>query len=155
MKFVKYVLLVLIAGSVLTACKKNDYDAAKQLQTDEALIKQFVASADGEFQRHESGVYYQIAEEGTGNLVYTANTRISVKYTGRFLNGQIFDQGEFADLPLGNLIPGWHIGVPLIQKGGKIRVLIPSPYGYGPNGAGTIPPNTVLDFDIELIDAKN
>ncbi len=155
MKFVKYVLFVLIAGSVLSACKKNDYDAAKQLQSDEVLIKEFIASSDAEFQRHESGVYYQILSPGTGDTQYTGNTRISVKYTGRLLNGQIFDQGSFADMPLENLITGWHVGVPLIQKGGQIRILIPSPYGYGPNAAGTIPPNSVLDFDIELIDVKN
>ncbi|HEY1008067.1 MAG TPA: FKBP-type peptidyl-prolyl cis-trans isomerase [Sphingobacteriaceae bacterium] len=155
MKFVKYVLFVLIAGSVLSACKKNDYDAAKQLQADEVLIKEFIAASDAEFQRQEDGVYYQIIRPGTGDVEYSRNTRISVKYTGRLLNGQIFDQGSFADMPLGNLITGWHIGVPLIQKGGRIRILVPSPYGYGPNAAGTIPPNSVLDFDIELIDVKN
>ncbi|HEY0897924.1 MAG TPA: FKBP-type peptidyl-prolyl cis-trans isomerase, partial [Sphingobacteriaceae bacterium] len=109
-----------------------------------------------DFQRHETGLYYQIIAPGSGELVYNANTRITVKYTGRFLNGEIFDQGNLSSIALGDrLISGWQIGVPLIQKGGKIRILIPSVYGYGPSAAGPIPPNSVLDFDIELIDAQN
>jgi FKBP-type peptidyl-prolyl cis-trans isomerase FkpA len=155
MKLIKYLLFGLLCGFVFVSCKKNEYDAEKQLHTDEAIIKEFVAATNIAFQRHETGVYYQVLSPGTGNLVFGPNTKITVKYTGRLLNGQIFDQGELTDMRLGDLIEGWHIGVPLIQKGGKIRILIPSPYGYGPNAAGTIPRNSVLDFDIELIDAKN
>jgi FKBP-type peptidyl-prolyl cis-trans isomerase len=57
---------------------------------------------------------------------------------------------------LTGVIDGWKIGVPLIQKGGKIRLIIPSGFAYGPSGAGggAIGPNAVLDFDIEIIDIR-
>lgn len=155
MKFLKYFLFALVAVTVLISCKKNDYDAAKQLAADEELIKAFITKGNLDFQRHETGLYYQIIAPGSGQLVYNANTRISVKYARRLLDGQVFDQGNLSSIALGGLISGWHIGVPLIQKGGKIRILIPSPYGYGQSAAGSIPPNSVLDFDIELIDAQN
>jgi FKBP-type peptidyl-prolyl cis-trans isomerase FkpA len=72
------------------------------------------------------------------------------------LDGTVFDQTTTQPLnfPLGNVIVGWQIGVPLIKKGGKIRLLIPSGYGYGQGGSGKIPSNAVLDFDIELVDVQ-
>ncbi|MFN9955636.1 MAG: FKBP-type peptidyl-prolyl cis-trans isomerase, partial [bacterium] len=71
------------------------------------------------------------------------------------LDGTIFDQttgNQTATFPLANLIPGWQEGIPLLQKGGKGTFLLPSALGYGPNPVGPIPANSVLIFEIELID---
>jgi FKBP-type peptidyl-prolyl cis-trans isomerase FkpA len=157
MKINKILVLSLIMTLALGSCKKSDnFDPAKQAELDEALIVKFIADNKITAVRHQSGVYYQILSPGTGSVTYTANTVVSAKYTGRLLNGSIFDQTttQIPSFALGNVIVGWQIGVPLIQKGGKIRILIPSQYGYGRNVAGTIPANSVLDFDIELTDVK-
>jgi FKBP-type peptidyl-prolyl cis-trans isomerase FkpA len=73
------------------------------------------------------------------------------------LNGTVFDgtTTQPISFKLGQVISGWQIGIPLIQKGGKIRLLIPSGLAYGPDGQGPIPGNAVLDFDIELLDVTN
>ncbi|WP_291404444.1 FKBP-type peptidyl-prolyl cis-trans isomerase [Daejeonella sp.] len=157
MKINKILILSFIMALTLGSCSKNDdFDPAKQAELDEALIVKFIADNKITATKHSSGVYYQILSPGTGSVIYNANTVVTAKYTGRLLNGSIFDQTttQIPSFALGKVIVGWQIGVPLIQKGGKIRILIPSQYGYGRNVAGTIPANSVLDFDIELTDVK-
>ncbi|MGB4774309.1 MAG: FKBP-type peptidyl-prolyl cis-trans isomerase [Daejeonella sp.] len=155
----KYLFLLLaVLFIACNSCKKDAaVDPQKQLAADEVLIKDFLAKNSITASRHESGVYYQIIAAGDGHLIYSANTTVSAKYTGRLLNGTVFDQSTNTPInfKLGEVIQGWQIGIPLIQKGGKIRLFIPSGYGYGPNGSGPIPANAVLDFDIELVDATN
>jgi FKBP-type peptidyl-prolyl cis-trans isomerase len=154
----KYFLLAFIA--VLTAfssCKKEpEYDAQKQLEADEVKIKEFIATNNISAVRHSSGLYYQIITPGTGDLVYTASTAISANYTLRLLNGETIPQPAGPiNFTLGGVISGWQIGIPLIQQGGKIRLIVPSVYAYGAQTRSGIPPNSVLDFDIELVNATN
>ena len=140
----------------LSSCLKNDnYDPALQAQQDDAAIVKFLADKNIVADKHSSGLYYQIIAPGAGNFAYANNTQVTVNYTGRLLSGTVFDKSSASvAFPLGQLIVGWQIGIPLIQKGGKIRIFVPSQYGYGPQGAGQIPANAVLDFDIELVDVK-
>ncbi|MGX5687595.1 FKBP-type peptidyl-prolyl cis-trans isomerase [Arcticibacter tournemirensis] len=154
----RFLLLVMLFAVAFSSCKKdegNDYNPEEQLKKDEQIIKDFVAANNlQEVEREENGIYYIITEPGTGTVTYTANTKVKVKYTGRLLNGTVFDSGT-TEFTLGRVIAGWQLGVPLIQKGGKIRLLIPSGYAYGPYQNGPIPANSVLDFDIELLDVTN
>lgn len=154
----KHLLLFCIAFLiVLNSCKKESgYNQQKQLDADEVRIKEFIATNNIPALRHSSGLYYQIIEPGTGELVYTANTKISAAYTLRLLNGQTIPQAtEPINFTLGGVITGWQIGIPLIQKGGKIRLIIPSVYAYGQQAQPGIPANSVLDFNIELVNATN
>lgn len=154
----RYLLLLsFIAIFSLSSCLKGDnFDPEVQAKADDALIVKFLADKNITATKHSSGLYYQIIAPGSGNITYSGNTEVSAKYVGRLLNGNIFDQRvtEPVSFKLGGVIVGWQIGVPLIQKGGKIRLFIPSGYAYGNQGAGTIPPNSVLDFDIELVDVQ-
>lgn len=105
-----------------------------------------------------TGLYYEITEPGTGAKP-TAENVVKVHYTGRLLDGTVFDssvqRGEPVEFPLGGVIPGWTEGLQLIAAGGKIKLYIPSKLGYGPQGAGgTIPPNATLLFDVELLEIK-
>lgn len=164
----KYLLLFFMISAIgLSSCLKDDkndpyQEAQEQFKRDTAIMNKFVADNNLNIIRHESGVFYQILEPGSGNHTFRDNSVITVKYEGRLLNGFIFD---FADATpfkstLGRtatndeLILGWRIGIPLIQKGGKIRLLIPSGYGYGPKAPNKIPANSILDFTIELIDVQ-
>ena len=158
----KYLLLFLLTSIVgLNSCMKEQadpYEAAKnQLTKDEEIIKKFIADNNIPALRHESGLYYQIIKLGSGNVIYSSNTRVTVNYKGAFLDGKIFDQtkvNEPISFALGGVIDGWKIGVPLIQKGGKIRLIIPSGYAYGVEARQGIPANSILDFDIELTDVQ-
>ena len=147
-----------------SSCQKNDsFDPivqtqqdVVQAQKDDAVIVKFLADNKITALKHSSGIYYQIIEPGSGNFNYKSSTYVTVNYTGRLLSGAVFDKSNTAfSSQLGPLVMGWRIGVPLIQKGGKIRLFIPSEYGYGRLGSGPIPANAVLDFDIELLDVKN
>lgn len=159
MKIRSLFLLFALLFIACNSCKKDTaVDPQKQLAADEVLIKGFLAKNSITALRHESGVYYQIIDSGDdGILVYTANTNITAYYTGKLLKGNVFDKTSNTPITfkLAQVIQGWQIGIPLIQKGGKIRLFIPSGYGYGPSGSGPIPANAVLDFDIELVNATN
>ena len=74
---------------------------------------------------------------------------------GSQLDGVVFDQttgSATAKFRLGDLIQGWQIAIPLLQKGGKGTFFCPSDLGYGPQAVGNIPSNSVLIFEIELVD---
>ncbi len=137
------------------SCKK--FDPEKQANLDDAAILKFISEKGISAQKHPSGVYYQVLSPGTGNISYTTNTTVTTKYTGRLLDGTVFDgtTTQPISFKLGQVIAGWQIGIPLIQKGGRIRLLIPSGLAYGEESQGPIPGNSVLDFDIELVDVTN
>ncbi|MEI6085972.1 MAG: FKBP-type peptidyl-prolyl cis-trans isomerase [Bacteroidota bacterium] len=106
---------------------------------------------------HSSGILYEIVNPGTGNTP-TLTSRIFITYTGKLFNGTVFDSQSNATLTgwtLNSLIDGWKIGLPLIKKGGHIKLVIPSSLAYGCVGSGTtIPSNTPLFFDISLVDVQ-
>jgi FKBP-type peptidyl-prolyl cis-trans isomerase FkpA len=106
-----------------------------------------------------TGIYYQVVQEGAGAKPKKGN-KVFVHYTGYLLNGEIFDssrdRGQPFDFILGKgyVIEGWDEGIPLMHKGEKGILYIPSYRGYGPQRAGTIPPNSILIFEVELLDFK-
>lgn len=157
MKFKSLILVAFIFVFTICSCSKDNFSSEEQAKQDEATISKFIKDNNITANRHASGVYYQITAPGAGNISYTANTTVTAKYTGRLLNGNVFDKTTTQPIAfkLGGVIAGWQVGVPLIQKGGKIRLLIPSGLAYGRDGSGAIPANTVLDFDIELVEVQN
>lgn len=96
------------------------------------------------------GFYYTINVPG-GTSKPTLCSTISVKYTGRLTNGSVFDSSTGATFQLSQLIVGWQQGIPYIGKGGKITLYLPPTLGYGSQASGSIPANSILIFDIELI----
>jgi FKBP-type peptidyl-prolyl cis-trans isomerase FkpA len=99
------------------------------------------------------GLYYQIVSQGAGMSPILSST-ISVTYKGTLLDGTVFDSTGATprNFVLNTLIPSWQLGLPRIQTGGRIKLLVPSAYGYGCSGNGTVvPPNTPLYFDITLV----
>jgi len=102
-----------------------------------------------------SGLQYVVEKEGEGAQP-TAEDEVTVHYTGRLLDGTVFDssvnRGEPATFPLNRVIPGWTEGVQLMKEGAKYTFFIPSDLAYGPQGVpGAIPPHSTLIFDVELI----
>ena len=102
-----------------------------------------------------SGLQYTVEKEGTGASP-KATDEVTVHYTGRLLDGTIFDssvsRGEPATFPLNRVIPGWTEGVQLMKEGGKYMFFIPSELAYGAQGIpNAIPPHSTLIFEVELI----
>lgn len=107
-----------------------------------------------------SGLEYVEIEAGTGAQAKAGDT-VRVHYTGKFLDGKVFDssvsRGEPLEFPLGKgrVIKGWDEGIALMKVGGKATLTIPPQLAYGESGAGgVIPPNATLLFDVELVGIK-
>ena len=149
----KLLLLLFAPLLILSACsKKETFDPVKQAATDEAAIKAYIA-ADTSIHatRDPSGLYYQILKQGTGAHPKATST-VTVNYTGKLLNGSTFDASTGYTQTLNMLIPGWIIGIPYTNVGGRILLVIPSGLGYGPSSpSAKIPANSVLVFTIDLI----
>ena len=128
-------------------------------KANQAVIEQIKA----EFPKAEvsnSGIYYTILEEGTGSKP-TKGATVSVHYTGKFMDGKVFDssvsRGEPLEFPvgMGHVIPGWDETILDMNVGEERTVVIPPNLAYGENGyPGAIPPNSWLIFEVELIAVK-
>lgn len=102
-----------------------------------------------------SGLQYVVEKEGTG-VQPTATDEVTVHYTGKLLDGTVFDssvnRGQPATFPLNRVIPGWTEGVQLMKEGAKYTFFIPSDLAYGAQGVpNAIPPHSTLIFEVELL----
>jgi hypothetical protein len=133
-------------------------DSVAQYSIDNRIIEEAIAAGKTDVKENTEGVYYKIITAGTGRQV-SVNDTVTVHYKGYiFPDGEIFDQTKEkpATFPLKRLIRGWQIGVPLLKVGGKIKLVIPSAHAYSIRPrASKIPPNSILVFEVEVLDAKN
>jgi FKBP-type peptidyl-prolyl cis-trans isomerase FklB len=103
----------------------------------------------------QSGLQYEVIKEGKGPKP-TMKDKVKVHYHGTLTDGTVFDSSvdrkEPIDLPLNGVIQGWQEGLQLMTVGSKYKFVIPSKLGYGNQAAGTIPANSVLVFEVELLE---
>ncbi len=152
-------LLILFAISSCNqpeAAKSITFPADSQQAKDNKLILDYIASKGlKNVKNTDSGIYYVMEKEGEGDHP-NASSRVKAHYHGELLNGEKFDSSYDRNQPLefnlGQVVRGWGISIPLLKKGGKGKFVIPSDLAYGPRAQGKIPANSVLVFDIELID---
>lgn len=146
----KYLLLLLTFGLLLTSCAKKK--AEKQAIEDEDIIQAYIAEHNLDAIPTGSGLYYVIETEG-GGAQPTSSSDVRVAYTGSFTDGEVFEESDPAGIEfnLAGVIQGWQEGIPFFKEGGSGKLLIPSALAYGPSGSGSIPGNTVLIFDVELL----
>jgi len=155
-------LILLLAGiAIFSACSKSDNNDPQstacnvkaQYVNDSSVTQraQMIAFCNNNgitYTLHPSGILYQIITPGDTakpNLC----TSLTMTYTGKLMTGIQFDKGTIT-YPLKDLIVGWQIAVPLIGKGGKIKMVIPSSLGYGASGNSGIPPNAPLYFEMSI-----
>jgi FKBP-type peptidyl-prolyl cis-trans isomerase FklB len=108
-------------------------------------------------QKTSSGLLYKVIKEGEGRKPNLTDTVIC-HYEGKLIDGSIFDssikRNQPATFPLNGVIQGWIEGLQLMNEGSIYKFYIPSDLAYGPRGNRGIPPNSVLEFDVELITVK-
>lgn len=133
-------------------------DSVQQRQIDMKVINDAIASGKTDAKDIAEGVYYKMIKEGTGRQVSLDDT-VTVNYRLNLFNDTTVIQqttDKPATFPLKRLIRGWQIGVPLCKVGGKIKLVIPSDLAYSiRTRAANIPPNSILEFEIEVLEAKS
>jgi len=140
-------IFCLLAGTFsMMSCHKED-----QAEIDQQLIEDFIAEHNLDADSTSSGLYYVIDLPGSADHP-TLSDEVTVSYVGFLLNGDIFDSAPNITFPLNQVIAGWQEGIPLFGKGGKGLLIIPSRLAYGEQARVGIPANSVLAFEINLID---
>jgi hypothetical protein len=132
-------------------------DSTEQLNIDRKLIAGPLSENKSDIKQEHNGIYYTMLKEGTGRQVSINDTVVAYYKGYLFKDGSVFDETKdrTATFPLNRLIRGWQIGVPLCKVGGKIRLIIPSDLAYSiRTRSAKIPPNSILVFEIEVVDAK-
>ncbi|PWT78649.1 MAG: FKBP-type peptidylprolyl isomerase [Bacteroidetes bacterium] len=166
--YIRKLLACALAGSFLfSSCLKKDsgcsftVDNAVAPQAEQQELKAYLDSAGiTGVTKDNRGFFYTITSAGSGDTAKPCS-QITVSYKGWLSNGKLFDQeGSAVFTSLGNLIDGWRQGIPLIRKGGSIKLYIPPSLGYGAkgvpdnNGNTIVPPNSITIFEISLISVQ-
>ena len=133
--------------------------AARQARIDEGQAYLHINAQKPGVKVLESGLQFEILEQGEGNSPDSTDIVVT-HYHGTFINGDVFDssveRGQPAEFPVNRVIKGWTEALQMMQEGDVWRLVIPSHLAYGERGAGnTIPPDSVLVFDVELIKVKD
>lgn len=139
---------VLLLGSCTTYSEE-------QKEGFDARIEKYLKKKGIECERSSSGLYYKITPEGEGDLIKYKD-HVVFKYKGWLLNGKVFDEklNEPVEFAVEELIGAWKEAVQIMRKGDKAFLVAPPQLGYGEHQLNDIPPNSILVFELEIIDVK-
>ncbi|MDP1630923.1 MAG: FKBP-type peptidyl-prolyl cis-trans isomerase [Caulobacter sp.] len=157
--FRRTLIVAAVAALALAGCAKKGADPAL-IEANAAQAATFMARTAKEdgVKALPSGVLYKVVTSGpaSGRSPVPAD-EVKVHYEGTLISGDVFDssyqRGAPAVMRLGGLIPAWVEALQKMKPGDVWMLYVPPEQGYGENGAGPIPPNSVLIFKIELIDS--
>ena len=147
--------------------KAEDIDQAKMMQAQELIQKAQVEEMRKEAEDFiaknkekkgvtstKSGLQYEVLKAGEGDSPTPAD-RVEVHYTGKLVDGTVFDssvqRGQPAEFGVTQVIPGWVEGLQLMKPGAKYKFYIPWNLAYGERGSRSIPPYSALIFEVELL----
>ena len=162
--FIKVCVVVLFSVVLVSGCMKSNDPYSNNTPAREAgMISDWLAamvSNKNDIDTTSTGLYYIVQTVGSGPVVSAKDT-VTVKYTGLFLDGSIFDDSSYHGdgtmkfvYKVDSFIPGWNEALAVLKKGEKAAFLIPSDKAYGATGSTSIPPYTPLLFIIEVVDIK-
>ncbi|MBL4863095.1 MAG: FKBP-type peptidyl-prolyl cis-trans isomerase [Crocinitomicaceae bacterium] len=147
----KYLLLVATAflfvgcGPSYSDVQKNNFDHE---------IQQYLNKHNISCEKSPSGLYYKIIEEGEGKKIQFKD-HVSFKYRGEFVDGTVFDEQETpVEYKVEALIGAWKEIMLELKKGGKAYLIAPPQLGYGTHDLDDIPANSILIYELEVVDVK-
>ncbi len=151
--FFFFLVLIISIGS---CDSENDaYDPYKQFQEDIEAIDSYLDNNGIDAYRDRSGIRFLIGEIGTLGLPPKLNQTVKINYRGGlFTTGEIFDSNTTEGILSTYGVDGWKLGVSLFPEGTKGTIFVPSGLAYKNQAVGSIPPNSILVFDIELLEVK-
>lgn len=162
----KWLLPIVCICFVVAGCSKEETGLAqykKQAAIDDKIVADYIKANGLDSAKKvsdTSGVYYMVLQKGQGNDLYTSSTYVTVGDTGKVL-GQttpFYQTDNFhPSYQLSQVILGWQLGIPKVQRGGVVRLLMPSRYAYGPYPQPdyNLPANAILDFNIRVYNITN
>ncbi len=144
--------LLAILFIFFVSCSDDD-QPVDYLSLNDQEIQQYLEENDLQAEKSDSGLYYIVDTEGTGERPTTTH-QVRVAYKGYFTNGNVFDQSseEGISFNLQQVIRGWTEGITYFKEGGSGMLLVPSHLAYGPNDYMGIPGGSVLIFEIDLLE---
>jgi FKBP-type peptidyl-prolyl cis-trans isomerase FkpA len=151
--FLSLFVYLMLSGN--ESCVKSASDCInKTPASEQSAMVAYATSHSITYTVHSSGIFYQIISAGSG-ATPVSTSKVSVTYTGKLTNDTVFDtQNNPVQLNISDVIQGWQIGLPLIHKGGEIKLIIPSSLAYGCRGFSAVPGDSILVFDIILVDVQ-
>lgn len=154
----KYLLLIttIAVGVLINSCKKESGCTPVNPDAEQAQINDFTVKTGISLNKDNRGIYYNVIDTGS-TVSVSRSSKVSIVYTARFLNNKTFDSTSSPKVfALNELIEGLQMGLQLVKKGGRIQLVIPSAYAYGCTGNGNlnVPSDSVLFFDITLLDVR-
>ncbi len=128
--------------------KHNEYKIANEIFLERKSEEEGITALD-------SGILMRQLEKGTGDRKPQLNSVVSVHYTGRLIDGTVFDTTDGQDIPacfrVREVIVGWQAALLRMREGDRYEVFIPAKYGYGSMKLDDIPAWSTLCFEIELL----
>ncbi len=144
--------------------KEFEEEMENRKNSEAATLQSYLSENNITVQPTAEGIYFIPIKKGKGATITDGN-EIEVNYTGRFLDGKIFDTSDENEDPNAHepftyvvgqqsVIRGWDIAVRKMCKGDKVRIIVPSELAYGPGDGRSIPPYSTLIFDMEILSVK-
>ncbi|WP_341226114.1 FKBP-type peptidyl-prolyl cis-trans isomerase [uncultured Arcticibacterium sp.] len=143
--------IVLLFSVFMLSCDKDGFSGSEDSQ-----IQQYIESKNIVItEKTDSGLVYILTEENLDGESLERGQIVGVNYTGRLLNDKEFDSGSFSfQLGVGRVVKGFDEGIAKMRVGEKATIIFPSSLGYGNQKQGSIPKNSPLVFDVEVVGAK-
>jgi len=152
-----YAFALLISVFVTSGCRETDQTpcnaatvTTKAPAAEVSALKQYIDANKIPATADDRGFYYTIQSPRMGHKPAVCSD-VTVNYVGKLTNGTTFDSGNSVSFGLNQLIIGWQEGIPLIAPGGSITLYLPPSLAYGAQAQGSIPANSILIFQIDLL----
>lgn len=146
------IIFSLLAVLILSSCKTYNED---DLNSFDQQIQEYIKENNLQFEKSESGLYYSVIHSGDGNSPIRLTDEVTFMYKGSFLSGEVFQmikEDDALTFQVRELIVGWQEALSYLTNHGKIHLIIPPHLGYGSKKTGLIEPNSILVYELEVLD---